>query len=111
IGIGEIEVSPLARHRSLKTPKKIEIPFSEKEMEKVLLQIPFGDNFEGIRDRSIIELLYTSGIRRSELIDLRLNRIDLSAKTIKVLGKRNKERILPLLDSTASFLTTYIQER
>jgi len=111
VGIGEIEVSPLARHRSLKTPKKIEIPFSEIEMEKVFLQIPFENNFEGIRDRSIIELLYTSGIRRSELINLRLKQIDLSAKTIKVLGKRNKERILPLLESTAAFFAIYIQER
>lgn len=111
IGIGEIEVSPLARHRSLKTPKKIEIPFSEIEMEKVFLQIPFENNFEGIRDKLIIELLYTSGIRRSELVDLRLNQIDLAARTIRVLGKRNKERILPLLDSTATFLAIYIQER
>lgn len=111
VGIGEIEVSPLVRHRSLKTPKRIEIPFSEIEMENVFLQIPFENSFEGIRDRLIIELLYTSGIRRSELIDLRLDRLDLSAKTIKVLGKRNKERILPLLDSTATFLTTYLQER
>ncbi len=109
--IGEIEISPLAKHRSLKTPKKIEIPFSEMEMEMVLLQIPFENNFEGIRDRLIIELLYTSGIRRSELINLKLHQISLSSKTIKVLGKRNKERIVPLLDSTTDFLTAYLRER
>ncbi|MCG2459648.1 tyrosine-type recombinase/integrase [Flavobacteriaceae bacterium F89] len=109
--IGEIRISPLARHRSLKTPKKVEIPFSESEMETVLRQIPFDDNFEGTRDRLIIELLYATGIRRSELVNLKMNRIDLSTKTIKVVGKRNKERIVPLLDSTADFLAAYIEER
>ena len=109
--IGVIEISPLARHRSLKTPKKVEVPFSELEMDKVLLQIPFDDNFEGVRDRLIIELLYATGIRRSELVNLKMTQIDLSSKTIKVIGKRNKERIVPLLDSTVHFIEAYIRER
>lgn len=109
--IGVIEISPLARHRSLKTPKKVEVPFSELEMDKVLLQIPFDDNFEGVRDRLIIELLYATGIRRSELVNLKMTQIDLSSKTIKVIGKRNKERIVPLLDSTVHFMEAYIRER
>lgn len=109
--IGVIEISPLARHRSLKTPKKVEVPFSESEMDKVLLQIPFEDNFEGVRDRLIIELLYATGIRRSELVNLKMTQIDLSSKTIKVIGKRNKERIVPLLDSTVHFMEAYIRER
>lgn len=109
--IGVIEISPLARHRSLKTPKKVEVPFSESEMVKVLLQIPFDDNFEGVRDRLIIELLYATGIRRSELVNLKMTQIDLSSKTIKVIGKRNKERIVPLLDSTVHFMEAYIRER
>ncbi len=109
--IGVIEISPLARHRSLKTPKKVEVPFSESEMDKVLLQIPFDDNFEGVRDRLIIELLYATGIRRSELVNLKMTQIDLSSKTIKVIGKRNKERIVPLLDSTVHFMEAYIRER
>lgn len=109
--IGVIEISPLARHRSLKTPKKVEVPFSESEMDKVLLQIPFDDNFEGVRDRLIIELLYATGIRRSELVNLKMTQIDLSSKTIKVIGKRNKERIVPLLDSTVHFIEAYIRER
>ncbi|WP_394751221.1 tyrosine-type recombinase/integrase [Spongiimicrobium salis] len=109
--IGELDRNPLAKHKALKTSKKIEIPFSENEMEKMLQQIPFEDNFEGHRDKLIIELLYATGIRRSELINLKEGDIDFLQRTIKVLGKRNKERILPLLPSTIFLLEKYIAER
>jgi integrase/recombinase XerC len=106
-----IQINPLAKHKALKTPTKIEVPFSEKEMESLLQQVHFEDGFEGSRDRLIIELLYTTGIRRAELINLRLKDIELSQKTIKVLGKRNKERIIPLLDSTINLFKKYLDER
>lgn len=109
--IGEIEINPLSRHKALKTAKKIEIPFSELEMDRVMDQIPFGEDFEGLRDKVIIELLYTTGIRRSELINLHREDIDFSQKTMKVLGKRNKERILPLLPSTIFLLKKYYGQR
>ncbi len=106
-----IRVNPLAKHKALKTPAKIEVPFSEKEMELLLQQVHFEDGFEGDRDRLIIELLYTTGIRRAELINLRLKDIELSQKTMKVLGKRNKERIVPLLDPTINLFKIYLDER
>ncbi|WP_019671395.1 tyrosine-type recombinase/integrase [Eudoraea adriatica] len=106
-----IRVNPLAKHKALKTPAKIEVPFSEKEMELLLQQVHFEDGFEGYRDRLIIELLYTTGIRRAELINLRLKDIELSQKTMKVLGKRNKERIVPLLDPTINLFKIYLDER
>lgn len=106
-----IQVNPLAKHKALKTPTKIEVPFSEKEMELLLQQVHFEDGFEGDRDRLIIELLYTTGIRRAELINLRLGDIELSQKTMKVLGKRNKERIVPLLDTTIYLFEIYLAER
>lgn len=106
-----ILVNPLAKHKALKTPTKIEVPFSEKEMELLLQQVHFEDGFEGNRDRLIIELLYTTGIRRAELINLKLKDIELSQKTMKVLGKRNKERIVPLLDSTIDLFEIYLDER
>ncbi|NNE75513.1 MAG: tyrosine-type recombinase/integrase [Pricia sp.] len=109
--IGEIEINPLAKHRALKTSKKIEVPFSEKEMDAVLFQIDFNDDFEGVRDQLIIELLYTTGIRRAELINLKMADVDLSANTLKVLGKRNKERIVPLLPSTINLFLTYFDKR
>ncbi len=109
--IGLIEVNPLAKHKALKTPKKVEIPFSEAEMEKILHSIPFSDDFEGVRDRLIIELLYTTGIRRVELVNLKLSQLDLIQRTIKVIGKRNKERIVPLLNSVVLLFENYLEAR
>jgi len=109
--IGKLEANPLAKHRALKTSKKIEVPFSEKEMEQVLKQVPFDDDFEGVRDKLIIELLYASGIRRSELINLQIMNVDLVRGTLKVLGKRNKERLVPLLPSTKNLFQDYFGER
>jgi len=109
--IKEIESSPLLKHKALKTPKKIQIPFSENELDAVLNTIKFPDGFEGIRDRLIIDLFYTTGIRRAELIGLQLNNVDLVKDTIKVLGKRNKERILPVLPTVKEQIQKYLTER
>jgi integrase/recombinase XerC len=109
--IEKIESNPLAKHKALKTSKKIEVPFSELEMQNVLQQIYFEDDFEGSRDKLIIELLYTTGIRRAELINLKLINVDFSRNTILVLGKRNKERIVPLLQSTKQLFLSYFDKR
>lgn len=108
---GALANNPLAKHKALKTSKKIEVPFSEEEMQKILSQIPFEDDFEGRRDKLIIELLYATGIRRSELINLKVKDVDFSSKSLKVLGKRNKERIVPLLDSTLDLFRLYFLSR
>jgi integrase/recombinase XerC len=109
--IKQIESSPLLKHKSLKTPKKIQIPFSEKELDNVLNRINYPDGFDGIRDKLIIDLFYTTGIRRTELINLKMQNIDLSKNTIKVLGKRNKERILPILPIISKQINLYLSER
>ncbi len=107
----QIEVSPLLKHKSLKTPKSLQIPFSEKELDEVLHQIKYKEGFEGIRDKLIIDLFYSTGIRRTELIHLKMINIDLSNATLKVLGKRNKERILPLLPIIINQFKLYLTER
>lgn len=109
--IGDITVSPIVKHRALKTSKKVEVPFSENEMETILSEIPFADDFEGVRDKLIIELLYTTGIRRAELVNLKINDVDFSSQVIKVLGKRNKERIIPMLPSTIERIKSYLIKR
>jgi len=110
-GIGQIDTNPLAKHRALKTSKKVEIPFSEAEMRKVLSQIEYGEDFEGNRDKLIVELLYATGMRRAELIALKMADVDLDAGSVKVLGKRNKERILPLLSATVKCFEEYFALR
>lgn len=107
----QIESSPLLKHKALKATKKIQIPFSEKEVDLVLNQINYGPGYEGIRDKLIVDLFYTTGIRRTELIHLRLQNVDLSNKSIKVIGKRNKERIIPLLPIIEEQLKKYLSER
>ena len=91
--IKQIEISPLIKHKALKVPKIIQIPFSEKEMTTLFNQIHKTSGFEEVRNKLIIDLLYTTGIRRAELIHLKIQNIDFSNNTIKVLGKRSKERI------------------
>ena len=107
----QIEVSPLLKHKSLKTPKTLQIPFSEKELDNVLNFLQYKDDFEGIRDKLIIDMFYTTGIRRAELINLKVSNVDLSNSVIKVLGKRNKERIIPILPIISEQIKNYNLQR
>jgi len=109
--IEKIKKNPLDNHRALKTKKIIQLPFSEKEVINALDINNFQNSFEGKRDRLIIEMLYSTGIRRIELIGIKINDIDFSGKKIKVLGKRNKERFIPMLESTISLINEYMDYR
>jgi len=103
-------VSPMAKHKSLKVASKSKLPFSEIEVADVFKMFEEDlDTLEGLRDRLIVELLYTTGIRRIELVNLTVGSLDLSQKTLKVLGKRNKERIIPLLGATVVLLKEYLE--
>ncbi len=107
----QISNNPLVKHKSLKVPKKVQVPFSEKELINIE-QIDFSENdFESIRNKLIIELFYTTGIRRAELIHLKIANIDKYSKTLKVIGKRNKERIIPILDTTILLIDNYKEKR
>lgn len=109
--VEEINVNPLVKHKALKTNKKIQVPFSEKEIITVLNEMHFENDFEGIRNKLIIELFYSTGIRRIELVELKLTSVNLDNKTLKVLGKRNKERIVPLLQSVVETISKYLKAR
>ena len=107
----QIEVSPLAKHKALKIAKRVQVPFSEIEIENVLKSDSEFQDFESVRNKLIVELLYSTGMRRSELIHLKINDIDFSNQVVKVLGKRNKERLIPLLKSVKSSLQEYLLYR
>ena len=107
----QININPLAKHKALKVSKKVQIPFSETEMKTVIEELKSAKDFEGLRNRLIIELFYATGIRRIELVQLKLSDIDISNRSLKVLGKRNKERIIPLIDSVVDTLEDYIIQR
>ena len=106
-----INSSPFLQHIPLKTQKKISIPFSQKEIETVLSEAQEGEDYPQVRNRTIIELFYATGMRRAELIDLKISDIDFSQKIVKVLGKRNKERIIPLIHTVVETLEKYLTLR
>lgn len=109
--VGDVQSNPLAKHKALKTSKTIQVPFSESEISTVLDELHYDDDFEGIRNKLIIELFYSTGIRRIELVELKLNSINFYNKTLKVLGKRNKERIVPLIKPVLETLVKYLKRR
>lgn len=96
---------------ALKTRKKLPAFVEEKSMEMLFEEGLFSEDFEGIRDRLILELLYGSGIRLSELVNLEIKDLNLPARTIRVFGKRAKERIVPVSTSLVALLTKYIEHR
>lgn len=107
----QIQENPLAKHKALKTTKKIQVPFSEKEVEQVLELLQQESGFEGLRNKLIVELFYSTGMRRAELLALKVADVSLTEKHIKVLGKRNKQRIIPLLPGVVESVKAYLRER
>jgi integrase/recombinase XerC len=103
-----ITLSPLKIHRPLKVSKKVNVPFSTEEVDRLLNSDLFSEDYEGVLQKTIITLLYYTGIRRQELIDLKVTSVDFETNTIKVLGKRNKERMIPLLPGAVAVLKTYL---
>ena len=109
IKIQEIKSSPLQNHKRLKVQKKIIIPFSEDEVLKVI--DVFSNDFEGKRNLLIVDMLYSTGIRRDELINIKINDLQLNQNLIKVLGKRNKERLVPLIIDLKKRIEEYLKHR
>ena len=107
----QLKESPLLTHKALKVSKRVQVPFSKKEMNAVIDNLSVDDDFESIRNKLIVELLYSTGMRRAELIELKTAAINFSNATLKVLGKRNKERYMPLLNSVQQTLKEYINKR
>lgn len=106
--IHEIEINPLAKHKALKVQKKIQTPFDKEEVESVLSVLGEGKGFESVRDKLIVELLYSTGMRRIELVNIKEKDVDFSRQVIKVLGKRNKERYVMVLSSVLKTLNQYL---
>ena len=109
IKINEIKESPLKKHKRLKVQSKIIIPFSEEEVLTVI--DVFHDDFEGKRNMLIIEMLYSTGLRRDELINIKIDDIFFDDSLIKVRGKRNKERLVPIITTLKQSMNIYLELR
>ena len=109
--IEAIDVNPLKMHKALKVGKKVQLPFSEAELKSVLENSIEVVDFTSARDQLIIELFYATGIRRIELVNIKLTDIDYGNNQVKVLGKRNKERYIPLIETVMVSLKRYLGYR
>lgn len=104
-----VQVNPLSKISGPKTPKRLPVFVDEHQMKDLFLEVKFEDSFDGQRDKLILDILYQTGIRRSELTNLKETDVDLFNSTIKVLGKRNKERILPISITLKRNLESYLR--
>ncbi len=109
--VGDVRQSPLNKHKSLKVSKRIQVPFSEIEVSSVIDRLKESDDFKTLRDLLIVELLYGTGMRRAELSGLLVGNVDFEQKTLRIIGKRNKERIVPLLPTVIRTIYNYLELR
>ncbi|WP_348725104.1 tyrosine recombinase XerC [Parabacteroides goldsteinii] len=108
---GSISVNPLRLITGPKTKKPLPYFVRDKEMELLLDGDGFDEDFEGVRDRLILEMLYDTGIRRSELIGIQDFDVDFGAMQIRVTGKRNKQRLIPFAEGLKNLIQAYTEVR
>ena len=106
-----IKLNPMLRIVSMKTDKKIPIFLNETEMTFLLEKMDYPKDYEGQRDKAILEMFYSTGMRLSELINLRISDIDFSSMTVKVFGKRAKQRVIPMMKSHLVNLKVFLDLR
>lgn len=104
-----IRSSPLKAHNPLKQSKKIQVPFSQEEINSLLDSDFFTNDYKGVLQKSIIAFFYFTGVRRIELINIKESDISLESSTIKVMGKRSKERIIPILPKLKKSIKFYME--
>jgi integrase/recombinase XerC len=108
---GVVIENPMRKITSPRTPKKLPSFVEKEKMELLFETVEFRQGFPGLRDRLILEMLYATGMRLSELVNLKEADIDFHQSTLKVLGKRNKERLIPFSNKLSILVRQYLQER
>lgn len=108
---GLTTVNPLSKVKGPKNRKPLPTFLKEGEMNKLLDDVVFDDDFSGVRDRTVLMLFYETGLRLAELVGLTDVDVDLSSSLIKVTGKRNKQRLIPFGNELYNALVTYIKVR
>ncbi len=108
---GLLEKDPTIKIQPPKTTKRLPVYIEQQDIGKLFELVEFEDNFNGRRDRMVLELLYNTGMRRAELLNLKDSDVDTARQYIKVLGKGNKERLIPVSQQMASSLDAYMKEK
>jgi len=107
---GAIVENPMMKVVAPKSKKRLPVFIEEDQIASLLNEVRFEEGFVGQRNKLIIELFYVTGIRLSELINIRTSDVDFNNQLIKVLGKRNKERLIPLSSSMVDSLSNFIEK-
>lgn len=107
----QIEKHPMTDHQPLKTAKKLQVPYTQEEIKQLLHPSRYPQTYEGCLQFTLIALLYYTGMRRQELIHLSSQGIDPDKRTLKVLGKRNKERMIPIVAVLKDHLIAYEDQK
>ena len=108
---GLIEIDPAYGVRAPKKARPLPYFIREKDMDHLLDDITFPDTYEGKRDRTMVSMLYSTGMRASELINLNLSSVDLQEAVVSVVGKRNKQRLIPMVPELVQDVRDYLQAR
>ena len=108
---GVIEEDPMLKIIGPKNKKPLPVFLKEREMDRLLDDVPFKEDFTGCRDRMVLEMFYATGMRLSELIGLNDVDVDFSAFLIKVTGKRNKQRLIPFGEELRRAMSVYLKIR
>jgi len=106
---GELVENPMMKVVAPKSKKRLPVFIEEDQIASLLNEVQFEEGFVGQRNKLIIELFYVTGIRLSELINIKISDVDFNNQSIKVLGKRNKERIIPLSSNVVNDLNVFIE--
>jgi len=108
---GLIETTPMSIINAPKINKRLPVYVEEKDLQTLFQYVEFPDDWKGRTEKLILQLFYITGIRISELINLKQNQLDVSYNHIKVLGKGNKERIIPVNKEMINALVSYISSK
>ncbi|RYD57711.1 MAG: integrase [Sphingobacteriales bacterium] len=107
----QVKKNPVRQLHALRLPERLPVYVKEQETDRLLEEESFGEGFKGFTDRLICELLYQTGMRRAELLQLKETDIEWSLDQVRILGKGNKERLVPIGDMLKDSLKTYIAEK
>lgn len=108
---GILSENPMPKITSPKVAKRLPFFVEKEKMDELFDQAAFDESFEAVRDRMILELFYMTGMRLTELVNLKISDFNLAKQTVKVLGKRNKERIIPFTNRLSLFIEKYVNLR
>jgi len=108
---GDITLNPMQKVQAPKISKRLPVYVEEQNMKILFSEVDFGKGFAGLRDRMLMELFYATGMRLSELVNLKEQDFDLGNCQVKVLGKRNKERLIPFADPLKALVKEYLEAK